>query len=62
MILNARGFPAWIWYCLAILIADSTASDPPLTKTTLERPSGVSSTILSASFTVGGAMLFTVPA
>ena len=39
--------PACAWYCLAILMAASTASEPPLTKMTFDRPSGASSAILA---------------
>ena len=53
--------PLWIWYCLAILSAASTASEPPLTYITLDNSPGVSSASFAARRTEGSRRLSTVP-
>ena len=54
MILVRCGWPWLRWYCRANLIADSTASDPELTKNTVLRSPGARSLISVAASTDAG--------
>jgi hypothetical protein len=53
MILYRLANPRIAWTCLAILMAVSTASEPPETKKTRLRSPGVISASFSASLTAG---------
>ncbi len=54
MILVRRGCPWLTWYWRANLMADSTASEPELTKKTLSRSPGASPAISVAASTAAG--------